>query len=258
MRCSPDFAASWLALAGVYIVAGRPDAGIAEARRLQKELPTRAAGYALEGNLLMRQKKPLDAAKAYREALAREPLPILAVSLYSALQAAGRKDQAAAMAQQWQKEHPKDVVLLTLQGQQALLAKDYKTAVDALARGARGRARQRRDAQQSRVGAERAGRPEGAASMPSGPPVSRRTRPSVMDTQGWILVAQGKTARGVELLRMASGLSPQDADIRLHFAKALLKSGRQGRARRRELEAVAVLTQASPARAEAQQMLKEL
>ena len=78
-----------------------------------------------------------------------------------------------------------------------------------------------------------------------------------MDTQGWILVAQGKTSRGVELLRMASGLSPQDADIRLHFAKALLKSGDKAGAKT-ELEAVAVLTQASPARAEAQQMLKEL
>ena len=56
---------------------------------------------------------------------------------------------------------------------------------------------------------------------------------------------------------MASGLSPQDADIRLHFAKALLKSGDKAGAKT-ELEAVAVLTQASPARAEAQQMLKEL
>ena len=42
--------------------------------------------------------------------------------------------------------------------------------------------------------------------------------PAVMDTQGWVLVTQGKSARGVELLRMECGLSPRDADIRLHFA----------------------------------------
>ena len=78
-----------------------------------------------------------------------------------------------------------------------------------------------------------------------------------MDTQGWVLVAQGKSARGIELLRMASSLSPQDADIRLHFAKALLKTGDKVGAKS-ELEAVAVLTQPSSARTEAQQMLKEL
>jgi thioredoxin-like negative regulator of GroEL len=78
-----------------------------------------------------------------------------------------------------------------------------------------------------------------------------------MDTQGWVLVTQGKNARGVELLRIASGLSPQDADIRLHFAKALLKTGDKAGAKS-ELEAVAVLTQPSSARTEAQQMLKEL
>jgi thioredoxin-like negative regulator of GroEL len=78
-----------------------------------------------------------------------------------------------------------------------------------------------------------------------------------MDTQGWVLVRQGDSARGLALLRQASGLAPQDPDIRVHLAKALLKSGDKAGAKT-ELEAVAVQTRPSAARAEAQQMLKEL
>jgi cellulose synthase operon protein C len=252
----PGLPASWVALAGVYNSTNRVDAGLADARRLQKDMPTKAAGYALEGNLLMSQKKAPEAAKAFREALVREPAPILAASLYSALQAAGKKDQALLMAQQWQKENPKDVVLRTLQGQQALLAKDYKTAVVYL--------RSALDADPDNIvtlnnlawALNELGDPKALEYADRAANIAPYA-PAVMDTQGWVLVTQGKSARGVELLRMASGLSPQDADIRLHFAKALLKAGDKAGAKS-ELEAVAVLTQASPARSEAQQMLKEL
>jgi putative PEP-CTERM system TPR-repeat lipoprotein len=252
----PDMPASWLALAGVYIVSNQLDAGIVEARRLQKDLPTRATGYGLEGNLLMSQKKPLDAAKAYREALAREPLPILAASLYSALQAAGRRDQAVAMAQQWQKENPKDVVLLALRGQQALLAKDYKTAVAHLRAAVEIEPDNIVTLNNLAWALNELGDPKAIEYADRAAHLAPYA-PSVMDTQGWVLVAQGNTSRGIELLRMASGLAPQDADIRLHLAKSLLKSGDKAGAKT-ELEAVAVLTKPSPARTEAQQMLKEL
>ena len=77
----------------------RVDDGIAEARKLQKDVPDRAVGYALEGELLRGQKKLAEAAAAYRDGLTREPVPFLACRLYAALQTAGKPDQAAAMAQ---------------------------------------------------------------------------------------------------------------------------------------------------------------
>ena len=125
----PQQIAGWLALSTVYGVADRIDAGIADAHKLQKEYPVRAGGFALEGELLARQKKFDAAATAYREALAREPLPLLSVRLYSALQAAGKTEQASVMAQRWQKEHPSDALLQDFQGQQAVAAKDYRAAV---------------------------------------------------------------------------------------------------------------------------------
>ncbi len=77
-----------------------------------------------------------------------------------------------------------------------------------------------------------------------------------MDTHGWILVQHGDLAQGLALVRKASLLAPQDADIQLHLAKALLKSGDKAGAKS-ALEKLAAQTNPSPARAEAQQLLKK-
>lgn len=49
---------------------------------------------------------------------------------------------------------------------------------------------------------------------------------NLSDTLGWMLVQQGALKRGVELLESASASAPQQADIKLHLAKAQLKDGR--------------------------------
>ena len=48
-----------------------------------------------------------------------------------------------------------------------------------------------------------------------------------------MLVQPAIPRAGIELLRKASSLAPDDAEIRLHLAKALLKTGRQGRGQER-------------------------
>jgi Flp pilus assembly protein TadD len=81
--------------------------------------------------------------------------------------------------------------------------------------------------------------------------------PMVVDTFGWILVQRGDAKRGLELLREASAQAPDDPEIRLHLAKALLKAGDKASAKT-ELETLALKDNASRARTEAQQMLKGL
>ena len=83
------------------------------------------------------------------------------------------------------------------------------------------------------------------------------TNPSVLDTLGWILVQHGDAARGLDLLKTAARASPSENDIRMHLAKALLKTGDKAGAKT-ELQALAKLDQASEVRDEAQKMLKEL
>ena len=70
----------------------------------------------------MLQKQWPEAAVAFREALARQPLPLLAVRRYSALQNAGKPAEASAMADKWFKDHPKDVTLRAYIAQQSARA----------------------------------------------------------------------------------------------------------------------------------------
>ena len=111
IAADPDQGQAWIALAKTYVLAGKAEDAIAEARRLEKERSDRALGYAIEGEVRATQKKWADAAAAYKAGLAREGLPMLAVRTYVALQNDGKQSEATALAGQWIKEHPKDVTM---------------------------------------------------------------------------------------------------------------------------------------------------
>src|SRR6266446_5088804 len=70
---------------------------------------------------------------------------------------------------------------------------------------------------------------------------NRITKPAILDTLGMLLVKNGDTTQGLAKLQKAAQLAPNQADIRLHLAKTLIKAGDKAAARK-ELE---VLAQAS-------------
>ncbi len=251
-----DLPEAWTAMATAYVSAGRPESAVAEGRKYEKERPDRAVGYAIQAEALALQKQWPEAAVAYREALARQPLPMLAVRRYNALQNAGKATEATAMADKWFKDHPKDVTLRAFIAQQSLAKKDYATSV-----------RQYEAALEIE--------PNNALFLNNiawmlnelGDPRAQKyaerayalapTNASVLDTLGWMLVQHGDAARGVELLKTAASVAPDQNEIRLHLAKALLKTGDKARAKN-ELEALAKLEQTPAVRDEAQKLLKEL
>ncbi len=55
---------------------------------------------------------------------------------------------------------------------------------------------------------------------------------AVLDTLGGLLVAKGDTAKGLEYIARATQLAPERHDIRLNYAKALLKAGKTEDARK--------------------------
>ena len=191
------------------------------------------------------------------EALARQPLPTLAIRRYSALQNAGKPAEATAMAEKWFKRPP--------EGRHAARAtspsrtcpkRDYPAAI-----------------RQYQIALEiepnntlflnnlawmlnELGRPE-AQKYAERVYDLAPTNPSVLDTLGWILVQHGDAARGVELLKAAAAVAPGQNEIRLHLAKALLKTGDKAGAKT-ELEVLAKLEGTSAARDEAQKLLKDL
>jgi tetratricopeptide (TPR) repeat protein len=80
--------------------------------------------------------------------------------------------------------------------------------------------------------------------------------PAIMDTLGWILVEQGNTGRGLPLLQKALSLAPDVAEIRYHFAVALVKSGDKAKARK-ELDTLLSSGKDFPSREEAKTLLKQ-
>ena len=164
LKLQPDLAQAWVRLAQLYVISGRPELALAEARTLQKQQPDRALGYAIEAEVLAYQKKWMEAVAAYRNAMAKQPLPILAIRTYMALENAGKTNDAAALATKWIKDHPKDLSMQMFLGQQSLVKKDYRTAAGNYRSAMEIEPEQRRRAEQPGVGADAAGRPQGERS----------------------------------------------------------------------------------------------
>ena len=83
------------------------------------------------------------------------------------------------------------------------------------------------------------------------------TNPGVLDTYGWLLLNSGDVKRGAELLTQAVVRAPQDIDIRVHLAKALIKTGDKAGAKR-ELEAAGKLGGSASLKAEIEDTLRSL
>ena len=255
IEIDPGQSRALLALAQTFVLSGHPEDAIAEARKLQKDHPDRALGYALEGEVLATQAKWPEAAAAYRDAITREPIPSVAVRRYEALQKV-RPADAKAFAAQWTKDHPKDITLIAYLAQQSLARKDYRSAI------ANYEAALKLDPDNTVILNNLAwvlaetGDPkarEYAATAYRQAPFN----PNVIDTLGWAELQSGDAQKGVELLRAASNLAPGNTNIRLHLAKGLIKTGDKAGAKI-ALEPLSKLDAASPARAEADKLLSGL
>jgi len=252
----PSSPPTWLALAAVYEDAGRLPAGMDEARKLQKQYPDRATGFGLEGELDARQKKWAEAVAAYRTALARQPEAPIAVRLLALLDAAGKRDEIQSFAQRWILDHPRDVGVRAYLAEIAMRHNDYKAA-----------AQQLRNAlafdPENVVIVNNLGWILGEMGDPKAIEYAEKAyalapnNASVNGTYGWLLVQKGDTARGIELLRRAGELDPNDATKRLRLARALVKAGDKSGAKK-ELAEISKANVPSPTREEAEKMLKEL
>jgi len=250
----PESPQAWAILARAQIDSGQTKEAIAEARKLQKEQPDHAFGYALEGEILAADKKWAEAAAALRTGLSKQPLPLLAVSTYKALQNAGKTTEATAFADSWIRQHPTDMTMQQAIAEQLLLVKKDHSAASARYRAIL------EINSDNPVALNNLAWILGEAGDPKAREYAERAYQltpfdaSVVDTLGWTLVRTGDVARGTQLLRLASNLAPNQSEIRLHLGRALLKSGNK-EAARRALDPLTKLDAASPLRVDAEKAL---
>ncbi|MEJ7668044.1 MAG: XrtA/PEP-CTERM system TPR-repeat protein PrsT [Casimicrobiaceae bacterium] len=256
VQLKPDYEEAVGALTGLEVRAGRPDAALKLARDLQKLAPKSPAGLMFEGDVFVAQDRHTDAAKAYEKAFAIRQDGLVAIKLHAAHTKAGDAKAADAKLQLWLKDHPDDIGAWEYLALENLMAGRNKLAIEqyqlvlkkvpnnAIVLNNLANLYQREKDPRALDTAEQAYK-----LMPDSPVIA--------DTLGWILVEQGTTRRGLELLQKAVAMDPKGTEVQYHLAAALAKSGDKGQARK-VLESLLASEQKFPQREAAQALLKQL
>lgn len=255
LALKPDLVGAQRALISIELSAGRVAEALALARDMQKRKPTHPNGFVFEGDIHSFKNQWKEAANAYRAALRQGATGEVAAKLHLALRTVA-EPQADKFATTWSKEHPKDGVFRVYLAQMSLAKKDYPAAI----RHYQGLLElQPNNAAWLNNLAWAAGQVKDPKALDYAETANKLApdQPPIMDTLGVLLVEQGATERGVELLRKASTQAPETPGIRLNLAKGLIKAGQKDAAKR-ELDELAKLGDKFPAQAEVSQMLKAL
>lgn len=202
---------------------------VALAQTLQKQAATRAAGFALEGDLYMADKSFAKAAKVYQQGLATAYERPLVFKSFQALDASGAKEPQGVL-RDWLAKHPDDAsVRLVLaqyhmeHAQDALAIREYEqvlktypTNVGALNNLAWIYAGQHNP--QALALAERAYK-------------LAPQSPGVADTYAWALIVDNQPKTALPILLKATKAAPDMPVIQYHLAVAQARTGDQAGAR---------------------------
>ncbi len=209
----------------------------AEALQVAKNLRQRnvAAGYTLEGNLLVRQSKIQESVQAFTKAFEADRNGKTLLRLHTARLRLGERPGAEKLLTDWLAKNPKDSAVrmqyaaaLASRGADRESAAEYEILLG-----------QMPDNPfvmndlawvYAKLGDARAlGMAEKALKGQPG-------NPQLMDTYGWVLLQAGQTAKAVQQLEAAAKASPIPA-VRAHYIQALVRTGDKTKART-ELDAL--------------------
>lgn len=239
-----DYLDAQLALATLEARNNNIDGALAIAKQIQKQRPADAVSFTLEGDLLVSQKKYAAAVTAYERSLAITKSPGVNIKLHQALISAGRTKEADAKLEKWIQDHPEDLSTQVYKGEKFLRNNSIKPAIaifervlqtvptNALVLNNLAYAYQQEKDGRALSTAEKA--------LQYAP-----ENPAILDTLGWILVEQGNAQRGVSVLQKALSVLPKEAEltpvtaqIHLHLARGLIKTGDKGAARKELLQII--------------------
>jgi putative PEP-CTERM system TPR-repeat lipoprotein len=226
------------------------------ARHVQEQAAKSPVGFALEGDVLMANKKFLPAARLYETAYAIAKSGMLAIKLHEAYSQAGKSEEAEERLAQWLKFSPEDAATRLYSAAVSLKMGNYNNSIEqyewlrqknpdniVVLNNLSWAYHQVKDARALPT-AERAYK-------------LKPDNPAVVDTLGTILMEQGHTERGLKLLQKAVADAPNSLTIRFHLAQAWLKVGEKARARE-ELVGLLSADRKFPEQNEAQDLLREL
>jgi Flp pilus assembly protein TadD len=203
----------------------RYDEALGYVQSLRDKEPSRVEWLALEAQVRLAQGQSEQAAGLYHQAFDLRPGSTLLAQEISAWQQAGKPEQGLARLDDWLAKHPQDLAARLMAGQLAQQAGREEQAIGhyeqilalkpdiALALNNVAWLYMERGDPRALQLAERAHRlaPQDA---------------STTDTLGWVLIRQGQTERGLDLLKEALKATPEDPTIRYHLAVGYRQIGR--------------------------------
>ncbi len=262
LAMQPDLLDAQRDIVTLQLAAGKPEEALKETRVIQKARPKEGIGFALEGDVLASQKKFSEATRAYAEALKRQATPELIVKQHQLMLMGGKTWEAKSLTTQWVKDNPNEPIVRFYLATLLMQEKAYKEAAQgyreilaiqpdnvATLNNLAWVLSQMKDAS--------------ALSYAERAYLQAPLNPSIQNTYGWLLFSdenaesrERNRKHGLELLTQSAVAAPNDADIRLHLAKAMVKSGDKVGGIK-ELQAVIRLGE-STAKTEAELLLKSL
>jgi putative PEP-CTERM system TPR-repeat lipoprotein len=256
LALKPDYVDAEILLASLDVGAGHFGEALNIAKQIQKQQAGSASGFVLQGDIQMAQKQFVPALRAYEKALAINNSGLIAVKIHQVLSASVSANEANARLDRWLKDQPDNVTARAYLAAAYLRAGANKQAIEQyqlllqtdpkniLALNDLAWLYQQENDPRALTTAEQAYQ-------------LKPDSPQIMDTLGWILVEQGKTAEGLGLLQKAAEKAPESTAIRYHWAATLAKSGDRTRARA-ELADLLAKNRNFPQRQEVQALLKQL
>ena len=232
----------------------KPAQALALARTMQTQRPDQALGFALEGDIELRQKNWDNAAAALRKAVTRKQPGDSVQRLHAALLNGKKQADADKLAADWRKSNPGDMGFVLHLGDLAMASnkpeqaeQQYKLVLDsqpenmlALNNLAYLTAMQKKP---------------GAVALAERAHKLAPDAPAVMDTLAFCLAAEQQLPRAIELQTKAVAAAPDAAQFRLQLAKLHLQAGDKPAART-ALNALVKLGPNYPRQAEVTELLK--
>ncbi|WP_338762108.1 XrtA/PEP-CTERM system TPR-repeat protein PrsT [Massilia sp. METH4] len=197
---------------------------VTAAQSLQARHADWPLGFKLEGDTLMAQQKPADAAQRYERALQVAPSGPMAIALHQALTAAGRQQEAGAQLRQWLDKQPADVPTRTYYASTLAGEGNHKAAsqqYEQILRKAPENPVMLNDYAWALLQLKDGRALQYAEKAHKLAPNS----PAIADTLAAVLLDKGDAARALPLLKTATEQAPAAHDIRLRLARALLLAG---------------------------------
>ena len=256
LAVKPDYLPAQEMVGAIELQAGRHQRALEVARNIQKQRPTQALGYMLEGEIEADRKRWDQAITAYKSGLEKVAPGLLPGKLHLALLVVKRFPEAAQFATSWLKTHPQDTAFRQYLADVALADQDWPSA-ERLYRQVLETTPDNPVVVNNIAWLMVKQNEAGARAMAEKALALAPKSAAALDTLATALANEKQYPKAIEFSIQAAAAAPDAPRYRLNLAKLLIKAGENARAKT-ELNRLAEMGEKYANQAEVADLLRAL